>query len=81
MEIPKDKILELLRQRGDNHKAEQADRELPDRVDPERDKGILDQESHTRSGLNWSCQTGDSSWTMSSSARCGRFRRIRCRVA
>jgi hypothetical protein len=43
MEIPKDKILELLRQRGDNHKAEQADRKLPDRVDPERDKGILDQ--------------------------------------
>jgi hypothetical protein len=42
MEIPKDKILELLRQRGDNDKAEQADRELPDTVDPERDKGILD---------------------------------------
>ena len=42
MEIPKDKILELLRQRGDNDKAEQADRELPDQVDPERDKGILD---------------------------------------
>ena len=43
MEIPKEKILDLLRQRGDNDKAEQADRELPDRVDPERDKGILDQ--------------------------------------
>jgi hypothetical protein len=42
MEIPKDKILELLRQRGDNDKAEQADRELPDTVDPERDKGLLD---------------------------------------
>jgi hypothetical protein len=42
MEIPKDKILELLRQRGDSDKAEQADRELPDNVDPERDKGILD---------------------------------------
>jgi hypothetical protein len=42
MEIPKEKILELLRQRGDNDKAEQADRELPDQVDPERDKGILD---------------------------------------
>jgi hypothetical protein len=43
MEIPKEKILDLLRQRGDNDKAERADRELPDRVDPERDKGILDQ--------------------------------------
>jgi hypothetical protein len=43
MEIPKDKILELLRQRGDNDKAEQADRELPDQVDPERDRGILEQ--------------------------------------
>ena len=42
MEIPKDKILELLRQRGDNDKAEQADRELPDTVDPERDKGLLE---------------------------------------
>jgi hypothetical protein len=43
MEIPKDKILELLRQRGDDDKAQQADRELPDKVDPERDRGILDQ--------------------------------------
>ena len=42
MEIPKDKILDLLRERGDHDKAAQADRELPDRVDPERDKGILD---------------------------------------
>ena len=43
MEIPKDKILELLRQRGDDDKAQQADRELPDKVDTERDRGILDQ--------------------------------------
>jgi hypothetical protein len=42
MEIPKDKILELLKQRGENDKAEQADRELPGMVDTERDKGILD---------------------------------------
>lgn len=42
MEIPKDKILELLKQRGDHDKAEQADRELPDQVDTDRDKGILD---------------------------------------
>lgn len=43
MEIPKEKILELLRQRGEGDKAQKADQELPDQVDPERDKGILDQ--------------------------------------
>ena len=43
MEIPKDKILELLRRRGDDDKAQQADQQLPDQVDPERDRGILDQ--------------------------------------
>jgi hypothetical protein len=42
MEIPKDKILELLRQRGDDDKAQQADRELPDQVDPDRDQSILE---------------------------------------
>jgi hypothetical protein len=42
MEIPKDKILELLKQRGDNDKAERAERELPETVDTERDKGLLD---------------------------------------
>lgn len=42
MEIPKDKILELLKQRGEHDKADQAEGELPDQVDPERDKGILD---------------------------------------
>jgi hypothetical protein len=42
MEIPKDKILELLRDRGEYDKTDQAERELPDQVDPERDKGILD---------------------------------------
>jgi hypothetical protein len=42
MEIPKDKILDLLRQRGENDKAERADRELPDQVDPDRDRGMLE---------------------------------------
>jgi hypothetical protein len=42
MEIPKDKILELLKQRGEHDKAEQADKELPGQVDPERDQGILE---------------------------------------
>lgn len=41
MEIPKDQILELLRNRGDNDKADQADKELPDNVDTERDSGLL----------------------------------------
>jgi hypothetical protein len=42
MEIPKDKILELLKERGEHDKAERADQELPANVDPERDQGILD---------------------------------------
>jgi len=41
MEIPKDKVLDLLRQRGEHDKAEQANQELPDKVDPERDSGLL----------------------------------------
>jgi hypothetical protein len=41
VEIPKDKILELLRQRGDNDRAAEADRELPDQVDTDRDSGLL----------------------------------------
>jgi hypothetical protein len=42
MEIPKDQILELLRSRGEDDKAQQADQELPDQVDPEQHAGILD---------------------------------------
>ena len=41
MEIPKDKILDLLRQREEHDKADQAERELPDTVDTERDSGLL----------------------------------------
>jgi hypothetical protein len=41
MEIPKDKILELLRDRGDDDKADQAERELPDQVDPQEHSGAL----------------------------------------
>jgi hypothetical protein len=41
MEIPKDKILELLRERGDHDKASQAEQELPEQVDPDRDAGLL----------------------------------------
>ncbi len=42
MEIPKDKILALLKERGEGEKADQADQELPDQVDPERDSGLLE---------------------------------------
>jgi hypothetical protein len=41
MEIPKEKILELLRERGDQGKAAQADAELPDRVDPDQHSDLL----------------------------------------
>jgi hypothetical protein len=41
MEIPKDKVLELLRQQGKSDQVEQADQELPDQVDPDRDSGLL----------------------------------------
>jgi hypothetical protein len=41
MEIPKDKIIELLKQRGDHDKADQAERELPDQVDHEQHADLL----------------------------------------
>jgi hypothetical protein len=41
MEIPKEQILDLLRQQGDHDKAGQAEQELPDKVDTERDSGLL----------------------------------------
>jgi hypothetical protein len=42
MEIPKDKIIELLRERGADDKAQQAEQELPDQVDPEQHRGQLE---------------------------------------
>ena len=41
MEIPKDKILDLLRKRGDDGDADRAEQELPDQVDTDRDAGLL----------------------------------------
>jgi hypothetical protein len=41
MEIPKDKILDLLKQQDKSDQAQQAEQELPDQVDPERDSGLL----------------------------------------
>jgi hypothetical protein len=41
VEIPKDKILEILRQQGNSDQADQAEHELPEQVDTERDSGLL----------------------------------------
>ena len=41
MEIPKDKVNEQLRERGQDDKADQADRELPDQVDTEKHADLL----------------------------------------
>lgn len=41
MEIPKDKILDALRSRGEGDKAQQADEELPGTVDTEKHSGLL----------------------------------------
>ncbi|MDQ3659783.1 MAG: hypothetical protein M3454_01715 [Actinomycetota bacterium] len=41
MELPKDQILQFLQERGDTEQASQADQELPDQVDTERDAGLL----------------------------------------
>lgn len=41
MEIPKDKVLDLIKQHGDAGQADQAEQELPDQVDTDRDAGLL----------------------------------------
>jgi hypothetical protein len=41
MQIPKEQVLELLRSRGQEDKAAQADGELPDQVDTDQHAGIL----------------------------------------
>jgi hypothetical protein len=41
MQIPKDQILDLLRSRGEDDKAQQAEGELPDQVDTDQDAGLL----------------------------------------
>jgi hypothetical protein len=41
MEFDKETILDFLKSRGDDSKAEEADRELPEKVDTERDAGLL----------------------------------------
>jgi hypothetical protein len=41
VEIPKDKIIQMLKDRGDDDKATAAERELPDKVDPEEHSTLL----------------------------------------
>jgi hypothetical protein len=41
MEIPKDKVLDLLREHGKDDQVDQARQELPDQVDPEQHAGLL----------------------------------------
>lgn len=42
MEIPKEQVLKMLQDRGDSGQADQADKELPDQVDTDRDRGLLE---------------------------------------
>jgi hypothetical protein len=41
MQIPKEQILDFLRSRGEDDKANQAEGELPDQVDTEEHAGLL----------------------------------------
>jgi hypothetical protein len=43
MQIDKQQVVELLRERGDNDKAEQAEQQLPDQVDTEEHSELLSQ--------------------------------------
>lgn len=42
MTIPKEKIIELLKERGADDKVQQAQNELPDQVDPEQHRDQLE---------------------------------------
>ena len=42
MNIDKSQIIDLLRSRGENDKAADAERELPTTVDTEKDSGLLE---------------------------------------
>jgi hypothetical protein len=41
VQIDKNTILDLLRERGQQDQADQADQELPEQVDTDRDAGLL----------------------------------------
>lgn len=42
MQIDKSQIIELLKTRGEQDKADQADAELPEKVDTEQHQGLLE---------------------------------------
>ncbi len=42
MQISKDQLLELIRSHGDDQKSAEAEQELPDQVDTDRDQNLLD---------------------------------------
>ena len=42
MEIPKEKVIELLKERGDHDKAAEAEQELPDTVDHDEHSNLLE---------------------------------------
>jgi len=42
VQIPKEKIIEMIKSRGDNDQADKANTELPDQVDTDKDSGLLD---------------------------------------
>lgn len=41
MEIPREMVIERIRARGDTDATERAARELPEKVDPQRDRALL----------------------------------------
>lgn len=47
MQIDKETVLSMLREQGKTNEAQEAEQELPDQVDTERDAGMLE-----RFGLN-----------------------------
>lgn len=41
MQFDKPQVIDMIRERGDQDQAQQADQEMPDQVDTEKDSGLL----------------------------------------
>lgn len=41
MQFDKQQVIDMIRERGDQDQAQQADQEMPDQVDTEKDSGLL----------------------------------------
>ncbi|MEJ7704360.1 MAG: hypothetical protein WKF47_12105 [Geodermatophilaceae bacterium] len=54
MNIPKDKIIDMIRSRGDHDQAEQAQAELPDQVDTDQHSDLLSKFNIDPKNLGWS---------------------------